>query len=168
MLFVDDIVLIDKTHNEINTKQEEVRLDTKSSKRGGSFKYLESIIQVNKEIDSDVTHPIGARVVVRPTMLYGQVLANQELSHSEDENCRNEGVVMDVLHTLGEIRLEMKNIRDNLGVTMIEDKMKEARLRWFGHVKRRRTDALVQRCERLAVDSFRGDGGKSRRYIRKR
>lgn len=38
-----------------------MRLDTKSSKRGGSFKYLESIIQVNKEIDNDVTHPIGAR-----------------------------------------------------------------------------------------------------------
>uniref|UniRef100_A0A0V0HKW1 Putative ovule protein n=1 Tax=Solanum chacoense TaxID=4108 RepID=A0A0V0HKW1_SOLCH len=72
---------------------------------------------------------------------------------------------MDVWHTLGEIRLEMKNIRDNVGVAVIEDKMKEARLRWFGHVKRRRTDALVQRCKRLVVDSFRGDGGKSRNVL---
>jgi len=31
------------------------------------------------------------------------------------------------------------------------DKMREVRLRWFGHVQRRCDDALVRRCERLVV-----------------
>lgn len=34
------------------------------------------------------------------------------------------------------------------------DKMREVMLRWFGHVKRY-VDALVRRCERLAVAGVR-------------
>ncbi|KAF3620662.1 putative calcium-binding protein CML30 [Capsicum annuum] len=33
--------------------------------------------------------------------------------------------------------------------------MREGRLRWFGHVMRRGTDASVRRCERLTADGFR-------------
>ena len=41
----------------------------------------------------------------------------------------------------------------------MEDKMQEARLRWFGHVKRRCGDALVRRCEWLVtMDKRRGKG----------
>ncbi|XP_070049226.1 uncharacterized protein [Nicotiana tomentosiformis] len=75
----------------------EVRLDARVIPKRGSFKYLGSIIQSNREIDEDVTHRIRAgwmkwrlasgvlcdknvplklkgkfcKVVVRPTMLYG-------------------------------------------------------------------------------------------------
>lgn len=41
-------------------------------------------------------------------------------------------------------------IRGKMGVASITDKMREARLRWFGHVKRS-MDTLVSRCERLTV-----------------
>nr|XP_016484574.1 PREDICTED: uncharacterized protein LOC107805102 [Nicotiana tabacum] len=40
------------------------------------------------------------------------------------------------------------NERLEVGVTPVEAKMREAMLRWFGHVKRRSTDAPVRRCER--------------------
>ncbi|PHT72665.1 hypothetical protein T459_23450 [Capsicum annuum] len=33
--------------------------------------------------------------------------------------------------------------------------MREVRLRWFGHVMRRGSDAPVRRCETLAMDGFR-------------
>lgn len=49
-----------------------------------------------------------------------------------------------------------KMIRDKVGVTPVVDKMREARPRWFEHVKRRYTDVPVKRCERLAI------GGLSR------
>ncbi|XP_070019320.1 uncharacterized protein [Nicotiana sylvestris] len=48
-------------------------------------------------------------------------------------------------------RIRNEVIRDKVGVAPVEAKMREARLKWFGHVKRRRTDASVRRCERLAL-----------------
>lgn len=46
----------------------------------------------------------------------------------------------------------------------MEDKIKKVRLRWFVHVKRRCTDALVQRCDRLAMNGHRRCKGKSEKY----
>ncbi|KAG5577157.1 hypothetical protein H5410_057291 [Solanum commersonii] len=39
----------------------------------------------------------------------------------------------------------------------MEDKMREAKLGWFKHVRRRCKDAPVQRCEMLAMDGYRKD-----------
>jgi len=39
-------------------------------------------------------------------------------------------------------------IRDKVEVTPIEDKVKEVRLRWFGHIKRKSMDAPVRRYRR--------------------
>ena len=40
-------------------------------------------------------------------------------------------------------------IRSLAEVTPIEEKMRESRIRWFGHVKRKSVAALVQRCEMI-------------------
>ncbi|KAF3662965.1 hypothetical protein FXO37_12228 [Capsicum annuum] len=58
---------------------------------------------------------------------------------------------------MGKDRIRNEVIRDKVGVASAEVKMREARLRWFGHVMRRSTDALVRRCERLARDGFKRD-----------
>lgn len=47
-------------------------------------------------------------------------------------------------------RIRNKVIRDKVGMTSVVDKMRETKLRWFGHVKRRCTYSLLRRCERLA------------------
>ena len=49
-------------------------------------------------------------------------------------------------------------------MTSVECKMREAQLRWFGHVKRRGMDAPVRRCERLALDGFRRGRGRPKKY----
>jgi len=41
-------------------------------------------------------------------------------------------------------------------VASIEDKMREARLRWFGHIRRRRRDALVKVVRRWNVRIIEG------------
>ena len=50
-------------------------------------------------------------------------------------------------------------ITEKVGVAPIEHKMRETRLRWFGHLMRRSKDAPVRRYERMnLVDCRRGRG----------
>ncbi|XP_075084918.1 uncharacterized protein LOC142168153 [Nicotiana tabacum] len=48
---------------------------------------------------------------------------------------------------LGKDQIRNAFIRDKVGVAFLEEKLRESRLRWFGHVKRRDTDAPGRRCE---------------------
>ncbi|KAM3394451.1 hypothetical protein P3S68_003453 [Capsicum galapagoense] len=63
-------------------------------------------------------------------------------------------------------RVRNETIRKKVGVASVEDKMREVRLRWFGHIMRRGTDAPVRRCERLALDGFRRGRGRPKKYWR--
>ncbi|KAF3624816.1 hypothetical protein FXO37_31185 [Capsicum annuum] len=49
-------------------------------------------------------------------------------------------------------RVRNETVREKVGVASLEDKMCEGRLRWFGHVMMRDTDAPVRRCERKRVN----------------
>jgi len=42
-------------------------------------------------------------------------------------------------------------IRNKVGLTPVQDKMREGRLRWFGHIRRRRENAPVRRHEKIGV-----------------
>jgi len=42
-------------------------------------------------------------------------------------------------------------IGERVGVTPLEDKLRETRLRWFGRVKRRSVSALVRSCEAIEL-----------------
>ncbi|XP_070008469.1 uncharacterized protein [Nicotiana sylvestris] len=55
-------------------------------------------------------------------------------------------------------------IRDKVGVASLEDKMRESRLRWFEHVKRRSIEPPIRRCERLAMASLKRDRGRPKKY----
>ncbi|GJS24790.1 hypothetical protein Tco_0453422 [Tanacetum coccineum] len=51
-----------------------------------------------------------------------------------------------------------------LGVEMIINKLKEGRLRWFGHVRRRPPSAPVRRVKALVVDGLRRRGRPKLRW----
>ncbi|KAF3615746.1 putative serine/threonine-protein kinase HT1-like [Capsicum annuum] len=57
-------------------------------------------------------------------------------------------------------------IREKVGVALVEDKMREGRLRWFGHVMRRGPDAAVRKCETPAMDGFRRGSYGPKKYWR--
>ncbi|PHU20250.1 hypothetical protein BC332_11401 [Capsicum chinense] len=61
-------------------------------------------------------------------------------------------------------RVRNEIIREKVGVASVEDKMREGRLRWFGHVMRRGADAPVRTCERLALDGFRRSRDRPKKY----
>jgi len=65
-------------------------------------------------------------------------------------------------HTrLDKIRNEV--IRGKIGMTSIEDKIREARLYWFGHIRRRPRDAPVRKCETIECPDYRRSRGKSKK-----
>ncbi|KAJ0587063.1 hypothetical protein HanIR_Chr04g0158951 [Helianthus annuus] len=55
-------------------------------------------------------------------------------------------------------RIRNEVFRERLGVASITDKIKEGRLRWFGHVKWRQTTEPVRVVETLTVEGRRGRG----------
>jgi len=48
-------------------------------------------------------------------------------------------------------RIRKGVFRDLVKVASIEDKMRETRRRWFGHVKRRSVNVPVRRCKRINI-----------------
>ena len=49
-------------------------------------------------------------------------------------------------------KVRNEDICNLIGVAPIEDKMREHRLRWFGHVGRRPIDAPVRRVEKIDIE----------------
>ena len=49
-------------------------------------------------------------------------------------------------------KVRNEDIRNLVGVAPIEDKMREHRLRWFGHIGRRSIDAHVRRVEKIDIE----------------
>ncbi|KAF3663664.1 V-type proton ATPase subunit c''1 [Capsicum annuum] len=178
-----------------DSKQEDrevVRLDSQDVCKRDNFKYRGSMIQGSGEIDQDVSKRIGAgwmkwrlasgvlcdkkvplklkgkfyRVTVRPAMLYGAECWPVKNSHIQ----KLKVVEMRILRWMYGLtrgnRVRNEIIREKVGVASVEDKMREGRLRWFGHVMRRGTDAPVRRCKRLALDGFRRSRGRPKKYWR--
>ncbi|XP_070007691.1 uncharacterized protein [Nicotiana sylvestris] len=61
-------------------------------------------------------------------------------------------------------KIRNDDIREKVRVAPIDDKMREARLRWFGHIQRRSPYAPVMRCERLVVEGMRRGRGQPKKY----
>ncbi|XP_070025956.1 uncharacterized protein [Nicotiana sylvestris] len=64
----------------------------------------------------------------------------------------------------GRDKIRNEAIQDKVGVASVDDKMRESRLRWFEHVKRRSIDAPVRRCERLTMAGLRRGRGRPKMY----
>ncbi|KAE8676679.1 putative beta-D-xylosidase 2-like [Hibiscus syriacus] len=125
------------------------------------FKYLGSMIHKDGGVDDDVTHRIKAgwlkwraatgvlcdkkvplklkgkfyRMAIRPALLYG----SECVEHPR--------------------RTTM-----SLGVMSVSEKMREGRLRWFGHVLRRLPSDAVRRVESITVDGARRKGRPRRKW----
>ncbi|KAG5613577.1 hypothetical protein H5410_024858 [Solanum commersonii] len=159
----------------------EVRLATQIIPKRESFKYLGSVIQGSGDIDEDVTHRIGVawmkwrlasgvlcdkkipsrlkgkfyRVVVRPALLYGAECWPVKNAHVQKMHVAEMRMLRWMCGHTRSDRIRNEVIREKVGVASVVDKLREARLRWFGHVKRRGADAPVRRCERLVVEGTR-------------
>jgi len=48
-------------------------------------------------------------------------------------------------------------------VASIEDKMRDARLRWYDHIRRRPMDLPVRRCETIECLNYKRNRGRSKK-----
>ncbi|KAK3541670.1 hypothetical protein QTP86_000341 [Hemibagrus guttatus] len=140
-----------------------VRLQGEEVKKVQEFKYLGSTVQSNGECGKEVKKRVQAgwngwrkvsgvlcdqkisarikgkvyRTVVRPAMLYG--LETVSLTKRQESELEVAELKM-LRFSLGVTRLDrIRNeyIRGTAHVGRLGDKVREARLRWFGHVQRR-------------------------------
>ncbi|MCJ8736404.1 hypothetical protein PDJAM_G00257550 [Pangasius djambal] len=149
-----------------------VRLQSEEVKKVQEFKYLESTVQSNGECGKEVKkrvqagwngwrkvsgvlcdRKISARIkgkvyetVVRAAMLYGlETVALRKRQEAEREVAE----LKMLRFSLGVTRLDrIRNgyIRGTAHVGRLGDKVREARLRWFGHVQRREREYIGRRC----------------------
>ncbi|KAF3628949.1 putative prolyl 4-hydroxylase 3 [Capsicum annuum] len=146
----------------------------------------------NGEIDEDVSHRIEAgwmkwrlasgilcdkkvplklkgkfyRVAVRPAMLYGVECWSVKTSHIQKLKVAEMRMLRWMCGLTRADRVRNEIIRKKVGVVSVEEKMREVRFRWFGHVMMRGSDAPVRRCERLALDGFKQSRGRPKKYWR--
>ncbi|KAF3663434.1 Photosystem II CP47 reaction center protein [Capsicum annuum] len=105
-------------------------------------------------------------VAVRPAMLYGAECWLVKNSHIQRLKVAEMRILCWMCGLTREDKVRNEIIREKVGVASVEDKMRKGRLRWFGHVMRRGTNAPVRRCERLALDDFKRSRGRPRKYWR--
>ncbi|GKE40557.1 retrovirus-related pol polyprotein LINE-1 [Tanacetum coccineum] len=97
---------------------------------------------------------------------------NEEIAHSEDVNiCIGDKILQpkESFWYLGSMlhksrRIDEDVYRAQLEADTIINKMREGRLRWFGHVRRRSQSAPVRRVEDLVVDGLRIRGRPKLRW----
>ena len=61
-------------------------------------------------------------------------------------------------------REKNENIRKTLGVACISDKVRETRLRWYGHVERAEEDGDIKRIMKAEVHGHRSRGRQKKRW----
>ena len=155
-----------------------------------TFKYLGSIIQSNGDISADVTHRISIgwfrwraatsvlcdksvpyqlkgklyRVAIRPSLLYGSDC--WPLRKAQER--RLETAEMRMLRWMcGKTMTDhIPNVtfRRLLGVEAISKKIREGRLRWYEHVRRKFNSVPVRRVECISVQGKRKRGRPRRTW----
>ncbi|KAK3511278.1 hypothetical protein QTP70_034775 [Hemibagrus guttatus] len=168
-----------------------VRLQGEEVKKVQEFKYLGSTVQSIGECGKEVKKRVQAgwngwrkvsgvlcdrkisarikgkvyRTVVRPAMLYGlETVSLRKRQESELEVAELKMLRL----SLGVTRLDrIRNeyIRGTAHVGRLGDKVREARLRWFGHVQRRESDYIGRRMLDMELPGRRQRGRPKRRYM---
>jgi hypothetical protein len=84
------------------------------------------------------------RTAIRPTMMYGTKYNATKRQHIQKMSVAEMQMLRWICGHTRKDRIRNDNIRDKLGVTPIQEKLVQHRLRWFGHIQRMPPEALVR------------------------
>jgi len=142
----------------------------KALKQVENFRYLGSVIHAQGGSEEDIKARIAAawkkwqeltgvlrdrsmpiavkgkvyRTVIRPVLIYGSEAWTLRCEEERFERTEMRMLRWLLDHTLKD-RKRNDDIRRIVGVACITDKVREARLRWYGHIQRREEDDCVKR-----------------------
>jgi hypothetical protein len=159
--------------------EEKVMIQDQEIPKSDRFKYLGSIISQDGEITDDVTHRIQVgwlkwrsatgvlcdkrvptklkgkfyRTAIRPAMLYGTECWPMKKQQVTKMSVAEMRMLRWMCGKTRRDRIRNETVREMVGVAPIDEKLRENRLRWFGHVYRRPTEAIVKRADRIALHS---------------
>jgi hypothetical protein len=153
------------------TTQEEgdVRLDGQMVPKKDTFRYLGSMLQKDRDIDKDLSHRIKAswlkwhqasgvlcdprvplklkckfyRTAIRLAMLYGVECWPTKRRHVQQLSIAEIRMLRWIYGNTRRDRVRNDDIHERLGMTPVEEKLVQHRLRWFEHIQRRPTEAPV-------------------------
>ena len=105
------------------------------------------------------------RSFVRPTMLYGM----ETMAVTERQVGKMKVAELKMVRwTLGVTRkdkIRNEYVRGTAKIAKLGDKLRNARLRWYGHVKRREEDYVGKRMMEMSVPGRRKIGRPRRRWM---
>ncbi|XVF73167.1 hypothetical protein PTKIN_Ptkin12aG0179600 [Pterospermum kingtungense] len=101
-----------------------------------------------------------SRTSIRPALLYGSECWAVKRQDEHKMSVAEMRMLRWMCGKTRKDRVRNETIRADLKVASIDDKMRENRLRWFGHVMRRPEGAPVRRCEALTVGQERKTRGR--------
>ena len=150
--------------------QESVDMLGQEVPKKDAFRYLGSILQKRGEIDEDVSHRIKAgwmkwrsasgflcdrkiplrlkgkfyRAAIRPAMLYGAECWPVQKQHEHKIGVAEMRMLRWMCGHTRMDKIKNDDIRRKVGIAPVAEKMREHRLRWFGHILRRPLDASIR------------------------
>ncbi|KAK3512666.1 hypothetical protein QTP70_020883 [Hemibagrus guttatus] len=168
-----------------------VRLQGEEVKKVQEFKYLGSTVQSNGECGKEVKKRVQAgwngwrkvsgvlcdqkisarikgkvyRTVVRPAMLYGLETVSLRKRQESELEVAELKMLRFSLEVTRLDRIRNEYIRGTAHVGRLGDKVREARLRWFGHVQRRENEYIGRRMMDMELPGRRQRGRPKRRYM---
>ncbi|KAK3548478.1 hypothetical protein QTP70_013309 [Hemibagrus guttatus] len=165
-----------------------VRLQGEEVKKVQEFKYLGSTVQSNGECGKEVKKRVQAgwngwrkvsgvlcdqkisarikgkvyRTVVRPAMLYGLETVSLRKRQESELEVAELKMLRFSLEVTRLDRIRNEYIRGTAHVGRLGDKVREARLRWFGHVQRRENEYIGRRMMDMELPGRRQRGRPKR------
>ena len=125
-----------------------------------------SVVLCDRKLSAKVKGKIY-KIVVRPTMLYGmETVAVTERQMGKMEVAEFK-MVRWALGVTRKDKIRNEYVRGTAKIAKLGDKLRNARLRWYGHVKRRENDYGEKRMMEMAVLGRRKRGRSRRRWMDK-
>ena len=169
----------------------ELRLQGETVKKVEIFKYLESVVSRDGSCEEEIRRRIQAgwlswrkisgvlcdiklsarvkgkmyKFVVRPAIMYGMetvAVTDKQVGKLEVAELK---MVRWALGVTREDKIRNEYIRGTAKITKLGEKIRGARLRWYGHVKRREAEYVGRRALEMEVPGRRKRGRPSKRWL---